>query len=154
MLRNGARSAAVGVQAKGPTAPVSAPPLRAAAAMVLAHHLALLNSKRVVRKHHGRRARLRTQAAPPSPLSRALAAAQVLASASPRRSELLQMLVRARLRAAPVPRLTPRSQGLRFEVHVSTFDETLDKSSFASAAGAPRLQCLVAAVAARACRLA
>jgi hypothetical protein len=33
--------------------------------------------------------------------------------------------------------LPPRGgQGLRFEVHVSTFDETLNKSSFASAAGA------------------
>ena len=56
------------------------------------------------------------------------------------------MLVRVPPHAAPCSpcaagglrlMLPPRGgQGLRFEVHVSTFDETLNKSSFASAAGA------------------
>jgi hypothetical protein len=42
----------------------------------------------------------------------------------------------ARSAAARSSSLALAQQGLRFEVHVSTFDETLDKSSFASAAGA------------------
>ena len=48
-------------------------------------------------------------------------------------------LPRSSCAACGGPQLTPPPravQGLRFEVHVSTFDETLDKSSFASAAGA------------------
>ncbi len=111
--------------------------------MVLAHHVALLNSKRLVRSVAPAAAACADAPAPP----------QVLASGSPRRKELLQTLVRgacscapacrSRVRGARVQHPTerrarglPPPQGLRFEVHVSTFDETLDKSGFASAAGA------------------
>ena len=79
----------------------------------------------------------------------------MLASGSPRRSELLKTLARARLRGVPFAHFSARvrravapcAQGLRFEVLVSTFEETLDKRAFASAAGA-----LARFVAAQRCR--